>query len=67
MTYTAETLAAMPVGELAARYFQDLDIDPDAEAPTTKALIGEVERRGLSITDLNDAWDKLSAEEAEVY
>jgi len=64
------SLADMPADELAARYFQDLDIDPDAEAATTKALIGEVERRGLSITDLSDAWDKLSAEEArlaEVY
>lgn len=58
-TFTAEQLATMPAEDLAARYFYELDEDPEGTAPLTQLLKGEADRRGLLHEHLLELWQRL--------
>jgi hypothetical protein len=50
---TAEELAGMSPKALAIEYFHGLECDPEMELDETKLAIAEIEKRGLSTTDMH--------------
>jgi hypothetical protein len=64
LRYSPARLAALDETYLAELYFSDLDDDPDKQRESTRAVIAEVERRGMTSDMLYRHWNPMRDAEA---
>lgn len=57
--------SALTIEALAGHYFIDIEHDAEMQLDATRAVIAEVEARGLSIVDLHEAWTRPTRGELE--
>lgn len=62
--YPGEELTALSDGELADYMRKDVDMDPQCRRASTRSVLAEIDRRGLTGAQLNEAWERLDSEQA---
>lgn len=62
--YPGEELVSLSTGELADYMRKQVDMDPECRRASTRSVLAEIERRGLTGAQLDEAWDQLDREQS---